>query len=66
MGPKDADRMVDNVDPALEAVLSGSTLFTQPYLTKNLGSLGYSHFRITSNCGNFFILGCPNFYDNGL
>ena len=43
MGPKDAHRMANNVDPdqtaPLGAVWSGSTLFDQVYLSENLGSL---------------------------
>ena len=45
MGPKDADRMANSVDPdqtaPLGAVWSGTTLFAQTYLTENLGSLRY-------------------------
>ena len=43
MSPNDADGMVNNVDPdqtaPLGAVGSGSALFSQAYLSKNLGSL---------------------------
>ena len=42
MSPKDADGMANSVDPdqtaPLGAVWSGSALFTQTYLSKNLGS----------------------------
>ena len=41
MGPKDADRMANNEDPDqtahLGAVWSGSTLFAQTCMSKNLG-----------------------------
>ena len=36
MSPKDADEMVNSVDPDQTA---HSTLFAQTYLSKNLGSL---------------------------
>ena len=40
MSPKDADRMLNSVDPdqtaPLGAVWSGYTLFAQAYLSKNL------------------------------
>ena len=43
MSPKDADRMANSVDPDQTAprgaVWSGSTLFAQTCLSKNLGSL---------------------------
>ena len=40
MSPNDADGMANSVDPALlGAVWSGSALFAQAYLSKNLGSL---------------------------
>ena len=43
MSPKDADGMANRVDPdqtaLLVAVRSGSTLFAQAYLSKNLESL---------------------------
>ena len=43
MGPKEADRMANSVDPdqtaPLVAVWSGSTLFAQTCLSENLGSL---------------------------
>ena len=45
MHPKDADRMVNSVDPdqtapvGAGAVWSGSALFAQACLSKNLGSL---------------------------
>ena len=45
MSPKDADGMANSVDPdqtaPLGAVWSGSALFAQAYLSKNLGSLQY-------------------------
>ena len=45
MGPNDANGMTNSVDPdqtgPLGAVWSGSTLFAQAYLSKNLGSLQY-------------------------
>ena len=39
MSPKDADGMVNSVDPDLTrgAVWSGSALFEQAYLSENLG-----------------------------
>ena len=47
MHSKDADKIANSVDPdqtaplgALGAVWSGSTLFAQTYLSKNLGFLG--------------------------
>ena len=43
MRPKDAERIVNSVDPdqtaRLGAVLSGSALFVQAYLSENLGLL---------------------------
>ena len=42
MSPNDADGMANSVDPDLGAVWSGSALFAQAYLSKNLGSLGYA------------------------
>ena len=42
MSPNDADGMANSVDPdqtPLGAVWSGSALFSQAYLSKNLGSL---------------------------
>ena len=45
MSPNDADGMANSVDPdqtaplGLGAVWSGSALFTQAYLSENLGSL---------------------------
>ena len=45
MSPNDADRMANSVDSdqtaSLGAVRSGSALFAQAYLSKNLGSLRY-------------------------
>ena len=45
MSPYDADGMANSVDPdqtaPLGAVWSGSALFAQAYLSKNLGSLPY-------------------------
>ena len=42
MSPKDIDGMANSVDTApLGAVWSGSTLFAQPYLSENLGTLRY-------------------------
>ena len=47
MSPKDADGMASSVDPdqtaplGAGAVWSGSTLFTQAYLSENLESLWY-------------------------
>ena len=50
MSPNDADRMANSVDPdqtgPLGAVLSGSALFAQAYLSEKLGSLRYG---ITTN-----------------
>ena len=46
MSPNDADGMANSVDPdqtaPLGAVWSGSALFAQVYLSKNLGSLRYA------------------------
>ena len=46
MSPNDADGMANSEDPdktaSLGAVWSGSALFAQAYLSKNLGSLRYS------------------------
>ena len=39
--PKDEDRMANSVDPDQTAVCSGSTMFAQTCLSKNLGSLQY-------------------------
>ena len=45
MSPNNADKMANSVDPdqtaPVGAVWSGSTLFAQAYLSKNLGSLQY-------------------------
>ena len=45
MSPRDADGMANSVDPdqtaPLGAVWSGSSLFAQAYLSKNLGLLQY-------------------------
>ena len=45
MSPNDADGMANSVDPnqtaPLGAVLSGSALFAQAYLSENLGSIRY-------------------------
>ena len=41
MSPNDADGMANSVDPDQTAVLSGSALFAQVYLSENLGSLRY-------------------------
>ena len=45
MSQNDADRMANSVDPdqtaPLRAVWSGSALFAQAYLSKNIGSLWY-------------------------
>ena len=38
MSPNDADGMADSVDPD-QTIWSGSALFAQAYLSKNLGSL---------------------------
>ena len=54
MSPNDADGMANSVDPdqtaPLGAVWSGSALFAQAYLSKNLGSLRYSLFRRNYFC----------------
>ena len=46
MSPNDVDGMANSVDPdqtaPLGAVWSGSALFAQAYLSKNLGSLRYA------------------------
>ena len=46
MGPNEADRMANSVDPdqtaPLGAVWSGSALFAQAYLSENLESLQYT------------------------
>ena len=39
MHPKDAERIANSVDPDQTAVWSGSALFAQACLSKNLGSL---------------------------
>ena len=45
MSPNDADEMANSVDPDQTAprgtVWPGSALFTQTYLSENLGSLQY-------------------------
>ena len=50
MSPNNADRMANSVDPdqtaPLGAVWSGSALFAQAYLSKNLGSLWYEKWTI--------------------
>ena len=38
MGPKDADRMTNNVDPDQTAVWYGTTLFVKTCLSENLES----------------------------
>ena len=39
IGPKDADRMANSVDPyQTDPLGAGSTLFAQTYLSKNLGT----------------------------
>ena len=48
MSPKDVDGMANSVDPDLGAVLFGSALFAQTYLSENLGSLRYSAIAATS------------------
>ena len=40
MHPKDAAVIANSVDPDRGAVLSGSALFAQAYLSENLGSYG--------------------------
>ena len=37
MGPKDVERMANNVDPERTAVWSGYALFANAYLSQNLG-----------------------------
>ena len=48
IGPKDVDRIANSVDTdqtaPLGAVWSGTTLFAQTCLSKNLGTLGYMSF----------------------
>ena len=39
MCPNDAEGIANSVDPDLEAVWSGSTLFALAYLSENSGSL---------------------------
>ena len=39
MSPNDADGMANSGDPDRGAVWTGSALFAQTYLSKNLGSL---------------------------
>ena len=54
MSPNDADGMANSVDPdqtaPVGAVLSGSALFAQAYMSENLGSLRYmeteKHYRV--------------------
>ena len=41
MSPNDADGMANSVDPDQRAVWSGSALFAQTCLSKNLGSLRF-------------------------
>ena len=61
MSPNDADGIANGVDPdqtaPLGAVWSGSALFAQAYLSKNLGSLryfGYSFFKVSVCCRYFY------------
>ena len=60
--PKDADGMANSVDPDqtahLRAVWSGSTVFAQAYLSKNLGSLWKTKFTYdkTTKQTNWFYL----------
>ena len=42
---KDEDVIANRVDPDQTAVRSGSALFAQAYLSKNLGSLRYVKYR---------------------
>ena len=51
MSPKDADRMANGVG----AVLSGSTLFAQACLSKNLGSLHVSNNLLLKNLNSSFL-----------
>ena len=72
MSPNDADGMANSVDPdqtaPLGAVWSGSALFAQAYLSKNLGSLWYAvcHCsRLCSWCSSKCIVSeylLPNFW----
>ena len=60
MSPKDADRMVNTVDPDQEqsdrgAVWSGSTLFAQAYLSENLGSIYGMMCSLSLRCFPFII-----------
>ena len=52
MSSNDADGMANSVDPdqtaPLGAVWSGSALFAQAYLSKNLGSLQQTTLQLTS------------------
>ena len=58
MSPNDADGMANSVDPdqtaPLGAVWSGSALFAQTYLSKNLGSLWY-HLLLVFNITAFLV-----------
>ena len=53
MSPNDADGMANSEDPdqtvPLGAVWSGSALFAQTYLSKNFGTLWYSHDQFFSS-----------------
>ena len=63
MSPNDADGMANSVDPdqtaPLGAVWSGSALFAQAYLSKNLGSLWYIQTQVMQNLIVFML----NFLD---
>ena len=60
--PKDADRIAKSVDPDQTAprgaVLSGSALFAQTYLSENLGSLQYMHSYIPFQIDHDFSVFC--------
>ena len=54
MSPNYADGMANSVDPdqtaPLGAVWSGSALFSQTYMSENLGSWRYMYVYFTSFC----------------
>ena len=53
MSPNDADGIANSVDPDRTAGCSGSALFAQAYLSKNLGSLRYNGENVVSTASSF-------------
>ena len=53
MHPKDAEGIANSVDPDQTAPWSGSALFAQAWLSKNLGTLRYG-FLLYMNCNKIF------------